>query len=59
MAHLIRYTVIDRRITQGTRGDAGMRTTIATCKKQDRNVFKFIHESLLANWTDKNYPLLL
>ncbi len=61
----IRHTVIDRRITQGTRGDAGMRwceriwTTIATCKKQDRNVFDFIHKSLLANWTDKNYPLLL
>ena len=61
----IRHTVIDRRITQGTRGDAGIRwceriwTTIATCKKQDRNVFEFIHKSLLANWTDKNYPLLL
>ena len=61
----IRYTVIDRRITQGTRGHAGMRwceriwTTIATCKKQDRNVFEFIHKSLLANWTDQNYPLFL
>ncbi len=61
----IRHTVIDRRITQGTRGDAGMRwceriwTTIATCKKQDRNVFEFIHKSLLSNWTDKNYPLFL
>ena len=61
----IRHTVIDRRITQGTRGDAGMRwcehiwTTIATCKKQDRNVFKFIHKSLLSNWTDENYPLFL
>ena len=61
----IRHTVIDRRITQGTRGNAGMRwseriwTTIATCKKQDRNVFDFIHKSLLANWTDKNYPLFL
>ena len=61
----IRHTVIDRRITQGTRGNAGMRwceriwTTIATCKKQDRNVFEFIHKSLLSNWTDKNYPLLL
>ncbi|MFC1676311.1 hypothetical protein ACFL3G_04525 [Planctomycetota bacterium] len=60
MAHLI-----DRRITQGTRGNAGMRRckriwmTIATCKKQDRNVFEFIHKSLLANWTDKNYPLFL
>jgi len=61
----IRHTVIDRRITQGTRGNAGMRwceriwTTIATCKKQDRNVFEFIHKSLLSNWTDKNYPLFL
>jgi transposase len=61
----IRHTVIDRRITQGTRGDSGMHwceriwTTIATCKKQDRNVFKFIHKSLLASWTDENYPLFL
>ena len=61
----IRHTVIDRRITQGTRGDAGMRwceriwTTIATCKKQERNVFDFIHKSLLSHWTDENYPLFL
>jgi transposase len=61
----IRHTVIDRRITQGTRGDSGMRwceriwTIIATCKKQERNVFDFIHKSLLSHWTDKNYPLFL
>lgn len=61
----IRYTVIDRRITQGTRGQTGMRwceriwTTIATCKKQKQNVFDFIHQSLLAHWTNKNYPLFL
>jgi len=61
----IRHTVIDRRITQGTRGQAGMRwceriwTTIATCKKQKQNVFDFIHQSLLAHWTNKNYPLFL
>jgi len=61
----IRHSVIDRRITQGTRGDAGMRwceriwTTIATCKKQNRNVFKFLHNSLLADWTGKGHPLLL
>lgn len=61
----IRHTVIDRRITQGTRGQAGMRwceriwTTIATCKKQHRNVFEFIHNSLIAHWTHKNYPLFL
>jgi transposase len=61
----IRHTVIDRRITQGTRGQAGMRwceriwTTIATCKKQNRNVFEFIHNSLIAHWTNNRYPELL
>ena len=61
----IRHTVIDRRITQGTRGQAGMRwceriwTTIATCKKQHQNVFNFIHNSLIAHWTDQHYPSFL
>ncbi len=61
----IRPVVIDRRITQGTRGHAGMRwceriwTIIATCKKQNSNVFDFIRRSLLAHWTNKRYPLFL
>jgi transposase len=61
----IRPVVIDRRITQGTRGDAGMRwceriwTTIATCKKQQRNVFDFIHDSVIAYWSNKKYPSLI
>jgi len=61
----IRPVVIDRRITQGTRGDAGMRwceriwTTLATCKKQRRNVFDFIHESVIAHWGNKKYPSLI
>jgi len=61
----IRPVVIDRRITQGTRGDAGMRwceriwTTVATCKKQQRNVFDFIHESVSAHWRNKKYPSLI
>ena len=61
----IRHTVIDRRITQGTRGDAGLRwceriwTTIATCKKQNQNVFEFIYNSLIAHWTNNSYPELL
>ena len=60
----IRPVVIDRRITQGTRGQAGMRwceriwTTIATCKKQRRNVFDFIHDSVIAHWSNKKYPPL-
>jgi len=61
----IRPVVIDRRITQGTRGEAGMRwceriwTILATCKKQNRNVFDFIHQSLLAHWANNSYPELL
>ena len=44
----IRHCVIDGRITQGTRGEAGQRyhermwTAIATCRKQNRNFFSFL-----------------
>jgi len=61
----IRPVVIDRRITQGTRGQTGMRwcervwTTVATCKKQKLNVFDFIHESIRAHWRNKKYPSLI
>lgn len=61
----VRHTVIDRRITQGTRGDNGMRwceriwTVIATCKKQHRNVFEFIHQTLLAHWNNTSRPELV
>jgi hypothetical protein len=45
--------------------DAGMRwceriwTAVATCKKQRRNVFDFIHQSILAHWTGQPSPQLL
>ena len=61
----IRHCIIDRRITQGTRGDAGMRyhermwTAIATCKKQQRSVFAFLHESIKAKLAEKPAPTLL
>ena len=61
----IRPVVIDRRITQGTRGDAGMRwceriwTILATCNKQERNVFDFIHNSVIAHWSKQKCPLLI
>jgi len=48
----VRHCVIDRRITQGTRSDAGQRyhqrmwTAIATCGKQGRSFFQFLHESI-------------
>jgi transposase len=61
----IRHTVIDRRITYGTRGSAGMRwceriwTTIATCKKQKRNVLEFIHNTIIAHWNGMEHPKLV
>jgi transposase len=61
----IRPVVIDRRITQGTRGQTGMRwceriwSILATCRKQQRNVLDFIHQSIRAHWTRKPHPHLL
>jgi transposase len=61
----IRHVVIDRKITQGTRGDSGIRwceriwSTIATCKKQNRDLFEFLHQSLLAHWNNNQFPSLL
>jgi len=61
----IRHCVIDRRITQGTRGEAGQRyhermwTAIATCQKQDRNFFSFLLESIRAKLANKTAPTLL
>jgi transposase len=61
----IRHVVIDRRVTQGTRGNAGMRwcerawTVMATCAQQGRSAFEFLHQSLLAHFTHQLPPSLL
>jgi hypothetical protein len=61
----IRHCVIDRRITQGTRGVAGQRyhermwTAIATCKKQNRNFFSFLKASITAKLQGNTAPSLL
>jgi hypothetical protein len=61
----LRHSVIDRRITQGTRGEAGQRyhermwTAIATCKKQNRNFFTFLYESVIAQLQNQPGPSLL
>ena len=57
--------VIDRHVTQGTCGVNGMHwcerawTIIATCKKQNQNVFDFIHKAIAAHWTGQKIPTLL
>jgi transposase len=61
----IRFVVIDRRITQGTRGEAGRRwseriwTTIATCAQQGRSVCHFLQQAVQAHFTGKPSPSLL
>lgn len=61
----LRHPVIDRRITQGTRGQAGQRyqermwTAIATCKKQHRCFFAFLHASIAAQLAGQAGPSLL
>ena len=61
----IRHIVIDRRITQGTRSDWGMRwserswSVLATCRQQGRTVLEFLHQALLANLTNQPAPSLL
>lgn len=61
----IRHVVIDRRITQGTRGTNGQRwseriwTTLATCAQQGRSAFDFISRAVLANLSGLPPPSLL
>ena len=61
----IRFVVIDRRITQGTRGETGRRwceriwTTIATCAQQGRSVFAFLLESVQSHLRGAPPPSLL
>ena len=61
----IRFVVIDRRITQGTRGEAGRNwseriwTTIATCAQQGRSVGQFLQQAVHAYFTDRPSPSLL
>jgi transposase len=61
----VRHVVIDRRITQGTRSEAGQRyhermwTAIATCKKQNKNFFEFLHASIQAKLGGNKTPALI
>jgi transposase len=61
----IRFVVIDRQITQGTRSETGRNwseriwTTLATCTQQGRNVFGFLHQTILAHFHGQPPPSLL
>ena len=61
----IRFVVIDRHITQGTRSETGQRwseriwTVIATCTQQGRSVFSFLYASIVAHFQSEPAPELL
>ena len=61
----IRFVVIDRLITQGTRSEAGNRwceriwTVIATCVQQDRSVFSYLEAAVSAWFEGTEAPSLL
>jgi transposase len=61
----IRFVVIDRHITQGTRSEKGRRwceriwTVVATCAQQSRAVFQFLLDSVEAYLSGTSPPSLL
>lgn len=65
MEQRFRFVVIDRRITQGTRGETGRRwceriwTVLATCVQQNRSAFLFLCDSIVAHLKKQASPSLL
>jgi transposase len=61
----IRFVVIDRQITQGTRGQKGRRwceriwTVVGTCTQQGRSVFEYLHATVVAFFQQTAVPSLL
>jgi hypothetical protein len=61
----IRFVVIDRKITQGTRGEVGQRwceriwTVIASCSQQGQSVWEFLQAAVAAWFGATDGPTLL
>jgi transposase len=60
----IRFVVIDRKITQGSRSEAGQKwleriwTVTATCAQTGRSVFDFLADAVIANFQGQSAPAL-
>lgn len=60
----IRFVVIDRRVTQGTRGERGQRwceriwTLIATCRQQGRSIYQTLADAVHAHFHGLSPPKL-
>ena len=61
----IRFVVLDRVVTQGTRSAAGERwceriwTVIASCAQQGRSVFDYLYAAVQAHFHQEEAPSLL
>jgi transposase len=61
----IRFVVLDRVVTQGTRSEVGNRwceriwTVMATCCQQGRSVFDYLYEAVTASFHQSEAPSLL
>jgi transposase len=61
----IRFVAVHRRMTQGTRGEAGQRwfericTVAVTCQQQGRSAFEFLFDSVTAMFSADDSPSLL
>lgn len=61
----IRFAAIHRRMTQGTRGEAGRSwfericTVAVTCEQQCRSAFEFLVESVASSFTNTDSPSLI
>lgn len=64
-AQRFRLVVIDRKITQGTRGQAGRSwceriwTVLATCAQRGRSAYLSLRETINASWAGYALPTLL
>jgi hypothetical protein len=65
MEQRFRFVVIERKITQGTRGETGRRwcervwTVMVTCAQQGRSAFEFLSDSIAALLKHQPRPQLL
>jgi transposase len=61
----IRFVVLDRRVTQGTRSETGRQwsqriwTTIATLTQQGRSIFTYLRDTICAYFNNQPAPALL
>ena len=61
----LRFVVLDRKLTQGTRGEKGQRwceriwSVLQTCRQQQRSAYTFIAEAVRAHFMGRTSPLLL